>query len=104
MDGLLEELWRLENSKHTALILIDAAAYDTNVRAQIRLLEEAKDGMTGVTNVERLLALSQLITLNTRLLHNLMSTTPLFNMIGNAYAADGRVSVGQAPQRVSMEA
>ena len=104
MDGLVEELWRLENSKHTALILIDAAAYDANVREQMRLLAEAKEPVTSVTNVERLLALSQLITLNTRLLHNLMSTTPLFNMIGNAYAADGRASVGQTPQRVSVEA
>ena len=104
MDGLVEELLRLENSKHTALILIDAAAYDATVREQMQLLATSAESIRKVTNVEKLLALSQLITLNTRLLQNLMATTPLFNVIGNGYAADGRVSLQQTPSRVSVEA
>jgi len=104
MDGLVEELLRLENSKHTALILIDAAAYDATVREQMQLLATSAESIRKVTNVEKLLALSQLITLNTRLLQNLMATTPLFNVIGNGYAANGHVSLRQTPSRVSVEA
>jgi hypothetical protein len=78
MDALVEELLRLENSKHTALILIDPAAYDATVQEQMQLLANTKETVRTVTNVARLLALSQLITLNTRLLHNLMATTPVF--------------------------
>lgn len=104
MDGLVEELLRLENSKHTALILIDAAAYDATVRDQMHLLATSGEAIRNVTNVERLLELSQLITLNTRLLQNLMATTPLFNVIGSGYAANGRVSLQKAFRRVSVEA
>ena len=104
MDGLVEELLRLENSKHTALILIDAAAYDATVREQMQLLSTSGELIHNVTNVEKLLELSQLITLNTRLLQNLMATTPLFNVIGNGYASNGHVSLGQTPSRVSVEA
>jgi hypothetical protein len=104
MDGLVEQLLRLENSKHTALILIDAAAYDATVREQMRVLSASAESLRKVTNVEKLLELSQLITLNTRLLQNLMATTPLFNAVGAGYAANGRVSLQQTPSRVSVEA
>jgi hypothetical protein len=104
MDGLVEELLRLESAKHRALVLIDAPAYDASVREQLRLLAESKLSTAGsVSNVERLLALSQLITLNTRLLQNLLSTTPLFTISGNGYTAEGRVSPPQAAGRVSVE-
>jgi hypothetical protein len=103
MDALVEELLRLENAKHKALISIDAPAYDENVREQARLLASSKDFSVRVANVERLLALSQLITLNARLLQNLLSTTPLFETGGN-YSAKGRVSQPAVPRRVSVEA
>ena len=61
MDGLVEKLLRLEGAKHKALVEIDAFAYDASVRKQMRLL-----------------AIPQLITLNTRLLQTLVSTTPWF--------------------------
>jgi hypothetical protein len=68
MDGLVEKLLRLESAKHKALIEFDASAYHHHVQAQLRLLAVSKPSAGNVTNVERLLALSQLITLNTRLL------------------------------------
>src|SRR5438876_6625368 len=83
MDGLVEELLRLESAKHKALVEIDAPAYDANVRAQLRLVSASKKTLDKVANVERLLALSQLITLNTRLLQNLVSTTPWFALSSN---------------------
>ncbi len=68
MDGLVEKLLRLESAKHKALLEIDASAYDLHVQTQLRLPAVSKPSARKVTNVERLLALSQLITLNTRLL------------------------------------
>src|SRR5262245_38342900 len=104
MDGLVEELLRLESAKHKALILIDAPAYDVTVRQQLRLLDASKRSPTNTTSLEGLLTLSQLITLNTRSLENLLSTTPLVHLCGIYYTAEGRISVSPGPGRVSVEA
>ena len=104
MDGLVEELLRLESAKHTALISIDATAYDANVREQMRLLAVSKGSAEPVPSVERLLALSQLITLNTRLLQNLVSTSPRFAFNKNEYTAKGRAAAPATSRRVSVEA
>ena len=104
MDGLVEELLRLESAKHKALVEIDASAYDVHVQTQLRLLSVSRNSTDKTTNVERLLALSQLITLNTRLLHNLVSTSPLFAFNKNGYTAKGRVSMPAISRRVSVEA
>jgi hypothetical protein len=104
MDGLVEELLRLESAKHKALIEIDASAYDFHVQTQLRLLSASKSSAGNVTNVEQLLALSQLITLNTRLLQNLISTSHLFAFSKNGYTAKGRVAIPSTPRRVSVEA
>lgn len=104
MDGLVEELLRLESAKHKALIEIDASAYDTQVQRQLRLLSVSKASAEKVTNVEQLLALSQLITLNTRLLQNLISTSPLFAFSKNCYTAKGQVDMPAISRRVLVEA
>ena len=104
MDGLVEELLRLESAKHKALVEIDAPAYDANVRAQLRLVSASKKAADKLTNVDTLLALSQLITLNSRLLQNLVSTTPWFAFSKNAYNAKGRVSQPATSRRVAIEA
>jgi hypothetical protein len=54
----------LETAKHKALIEIGASAYHENVRAELHLVSSSKASPDRITNVERLLALSQLITLN----------------------------------------
>jgi hypothetical protein len=103
MDGLVKELLRLEDAKHKALVAIDAPAYDDNVRKQMHLLAASKPGQSDPTaDVDRLLALSQLITLNTRLLQNLVSTTPWFAFSGNSYTSNGSVAAGQPSGRVSV--
>jgi hypothetical protein len=105
MDGLVEELLRLESAKHKALIEIDASAYDAHVQTQLSLISGSKGFAGKVSNVERLLALSQLITLNTRLLQNLVSTTPLFAFSKNSYTAQGGISLpASISQRLSIEA
>jgi hypothetical protein len=103
MDGLVKELLRLESAKHKALVEIDASAYDENVREQMRLIAVSKDA-DRVSDVKGLLSLSQLITLNTRLLQNLISTSPLFSFSKNSYTANGRVPVPAISRRVSVEA
>ncbi len=103
MDGLVEKLLRLESAKHQALVEIDAPAYDANVRQQMRLLSASRGSADKVASLERLLALSQLITLNTRLLQNLVSTSPVFAFSKNSYTAKGRV-IPATPRRVSVEA
>ena len=104
MDGLVKELLRLESAKHKALVEIDASAYDENVREQMRLIAVSKDASDRVSDVKGLLSLSQLITLNTRLLQNLISTSPLFAFSKNSYAANGRVPAPAISHRVSVEA
>jgi hypothetical protein len=104
MDGLVEELLRLENAKHKALVSIDAPTYDASIREQLRLLDASKGSLTTTGNVGELLTLSQLITVNTRLLENLLSTTPLVHLSAHYYTAEGRMSVEPTSGRVSVEA
>jgi hypothetical protein len=104
MDGLVQELLRLENAKHNALIAIDAPAYEANVQEQIRLLRTSKGPGPGVTNVQQLLALSQLVSVNAGLVQNLLLTSPLFMLNSNSYTAAGRLSVPPPSRNVSMEA
>ena len=101
MDGLVEKLLRLESAKHKALIEIDASAYNANVRTQLRLLSVSKSA-DNTTSLNRLLALSQLITLNKHLLQNLPS--PLFGFSKNGYPAEGRVAIPARSRRVSVGA
>src|SRR4051812_38606702 len=97
MDGLVEELLRLEDAKHKALVSIDAPAYDDNVRKQMLLLSSSRTAQAApAADVDRLLALSQLITLNSRLLQNLVSTTPWFAFSENSYTATGNVTARTA--------
>ncbi len=103
MDGLVEELLRLETAKHKALVHIDAQSYDATVQEQMRLLADSKDTLNQVTSIERALALSQLITLNARLLQNLISTTPLFALSTDGYTAKGGLPEPAAPRRISVE-
>jgi hypothetical protein len=97
MDGLVEELLRLESAKHKALVEIDASAYNLHIQTQWRLLAVSKPYGATVTNVERLLALSQLITLNTRLLQNLSLTSPLFAPSKSAPGERGGGRSNQSP-------
>jgi hypothetical protein len=102
MEGLISELLRLERAKHEALVSIDAAAYEARVREQMELLSASKDSLVDAPDIEQLLALSQLITLNSRLLQNLLSTTPLFQL-SRTYTETGSPTLAAA-QRIFVEA
>ncbi len=75
MDGLVKKLLRLESAKHKAIIEIDPSAYDAHVQTQLRLLSISKESPDKSNDLEGLLSLSQLITLNTQLLKNFTSTS-----------------------------
>jgi hypothetical protein len=72
MDGLIEELLRLEGAKHRALVEIDASAYYENARQQTLLISKADGTSTVASDIKPLLALSQLITLNEKLLQDIL--------------------------------
>jgi len=101
MDGLVDELLRLEDAKHKALVQIDPTAYDDCVREQVRALSILP---AGDVSFERLLALSQLIQLNKRLLQNLVSTSPWFGFSVNGYSASGSPVAVREGRGVSLEA
>jgi hypothetical protein len=103
MDGIIEELFRLEQAKQDALISVDSSAYESGVHEQMRLLASSHDSVVTGESVECVRALSRLIATNARLLQNLLSTTPLFDFRGN-YTAGGRVPPEPLGGRVSVEA
>lgn len=104
MDGLVEKLLRLESAKHKALVLIDAPAYDASVREQMRLLGDSKRTTALDSSVDQVLALSQLITLNTRLLQNLSSSNPLFAQSKNRRSGKARLTPSANARRVRLNA
>ena len=75
MDGLIEELLRLEGAKHRALVEIDTFAYYENARQQTLLISQADSTSAVPSDIKPLLALSQLITLNERLLEDILSVS-----------------------------
>jgi len=103
MAGVIEELTRLEQAKHDALVAVDASAYGASVSEQMRILGSSRQAISEAATVERLVGLSQLIALNGRLLQNLLSTTPLFDFSGN-YTALGRMFAPDPSGRISVEA
>jgi hypothetical protein len=104
MDGIVEELLRLEGAKNKALIACDARAYDEHVRAQLHLLDSASDLKAAAQkSPEALATLSKLIHHNTSLFLNLVSTSALFAMNQNCYSAKGDAQT-HISARIAVEA
>jgi hypothetical protein len=74
MDGILEELLRLEGSKRRALIDLNAAEYEISVRQQTRLIEDPGISTEARNWPDKLLTFSKLAELNANLYSNLMMT------------------------------
>jgi hypothetical protein len=103
MDGILDELLRLEDAKHRALIGLDSAMYDRSVREQAVLLEDSRLSSEARKASDKLLAFSKLASLNSNLYQNLLTTTPWLANPG-AYTGAGRLSATTAPRSFSAEA
>ena len=103
MDGILDELLRLEDAKHHALIGLDPAAYDRSVREQTALLDDSRLSAEARRASDKLLAFSKLANLNTSLYQNLFTTAPwLANTRG--YTGAGQLMTPAAPRRFTAEA
>jgi hypothetical protein len=90
MDGILDQLLRLESAKHRALIESNAADYEANVRAQLRLVDD-NPGLPRCASEApgQAAVLSKLIRLNTALVLNLISASPVLRLIQTAYTREG---------------
>jgi hypothetical protein len=103
MDGIVDELLRLEDVKHHALIGLDSAMYDRSVREQAILLEDSRLSAEARQASDKLLAFSKLASLNSNLYQNLLTTTP---WVANAaaYTGTGRISTTSiVPRSFSAE-
>jgi len=89
MDGILEELLRLENVKHHALLTVNSDVYEDSVRQQNSLIDSSEFSIADGSHSVKLLAFSKLIRLNASLYENLLSTAPWVDMARNAYSDQG---------------
>ena len=103
MEGIVDELLRLEDAKHHALIGLDSAMYDRSVREQATLLEDSRLSGEARKASDKLLAFSKLASLNSNLYQNLLTTTPWLTN-PTAYTGSGRISTSTAPRSFSAEA
>ncbi len=102
MDGILDELLRLEDAKHHALIGLDPTAYELSVRQQAALVEDARLAAEAPKASDKLLAFSKLARLNSNLYQNLLTTTTWL-AIPRAYTGSGQPSMTTAPRSFSAE-
>ena len=103
MDGILEELLRLEDAKHHALIQCDSAAYDECVRAQSTLVDDPRISSEARASADKLLEFSKLARINISLYLNLISTSPGFASRGGGYTVTGRIAETPVTRRVLAE-
>jgi hypothetical protein len=92
MDGILEELLRLEDAKHRALINLDSGAYEDSVQKQVRLINDPAVAEAARTGTDKLLALSELANINTRLYENLLATAPWIDVASRSYTGEGQIT------------
>ena len=103
MDGILDELLRLEDAKHRALIGFDPEIYDRSVREQAALVEDTRLSAEARKASDKLLTFSKLARLNSSLYQNLLTTTPWL-AIARAYNGSGQMSMTTAQRSFSAEA
>ncbi len=104
MDGIVQELLRLESAKKTALIEGNAPAYDESVRAQLHLLDAPNHLESAArTSPEDLAALASLLRFNTSLFLNLVSTSAVFAHNITGYSAGGKIEA-RIEARIAVEA
>src|SRR4051812_36141462 len=103
MDGILEELLRLEGVKNRALIDLDPAAYEDSVQKQIGLINDPGISEAARTGKETLAAISKLSNFNTSLYENLLATAPWILGASRNYTGQGRIEDHAATHAFSAE-
>jgi len=92
MDGILEELLRLEGVKNRALIDLDPATYEDSVQKQIGLINEPGISEAAHAGRETLVAISKLSNFNTSLYENLVATAPWILAASRSYTDQGQIA------------
>jgi hypothetical protein len=103
MDGILEELLRLEGVKNRALIDLDPAAYEDSVQRQIGLINDPGISEAARTGKETLAAISKLSNFNTSLFENLLATAPWILAASRSYTGQGQIEDPAATHAFSAE-
>ena len=103
MDGILEELLRLEGVKNRALIDLDAQVYEDSVQKQISLINDPGLAGTARTGADTLAAISRLNSFNTSLYENLLATAPWILAASRSYTGAGQISQSEAAHVFSAE-
>ena len=103
MDGILEELLRLEAVKNRALIDLDPAVYEEAVHKQIDLINDPGISEAAGTGQETLLAISKLSNFNTTLYENLLATAPWILAASRSYTGGGQMEDPTATHAFSTE-
>ena len=95
--GIVDQLLELESAKHRALLTCDSSSYEEHVKTQIRLLDTGIASTAAAKeSAETLSVLSRLMRLNTVLLLNHFTISPVFAETGGLRPG-GYTSAG-APQ------
>ena len=103
MDGILEELLRLEGVKNRALIDLDAAVYEDSVQKQIGLINDPGISEAAHASRETLVAISKLSHFNTSLYENLLATAPWILAASRSYTGQGQIEDPAATHAFSAE-
>jgi len=103
MDGILEELLRLESVKNRALIELDSEAYEESVEQQIGLINHPGISEAARSGADTLAAISRLNSFNTTLYENLLATAPWILAASRSYTGQGEINDPAATHAFSAE-
>ena len=103
MDGILEELLRLESVKNRALIELDSEAYEESVEQQIGLINQPGISEAARSGADTLAAISRLNSFNTTLYENLLATAPWILAASRSYTGQGEINDPAATHAFSAE-
>jgi len=104
MEGILEELLRLENVKHHALLTLNSEVYEGSVSQQNSLIDNTGFSAADKSGSVNLLAFSKLARLNSSLYENLLSTAPWVEMARRSYSDQGIPTDSSTSNGFSVEA
>jgi hypothetical protein len=103
MDGILEELLRLEGVKNRALIDLDPQVYEDSVQKQVNLINDPRISDAARTGADTLAAISRLNSFNTTLYENLLATAPWILAASRSYTGQGQINEPEASHAFSAE-
>jgi hypothetical protein len=107
MSNLVEELLEKESAKHQALIAGDAAAYEERVKEQLQLVSTNRDYAAAARECPaKVEILERMIRLNTLLLLNQFSASPVFGasgLLGRSEYTSGGTLEARPASRFSVD-